>query len=1369
MPDIIWMASNGEEINGSDRVNITYQVSYENGVFKTSSSLKIFYPSNLDAGEYYCQTDNGISIAMNKSIVLLVLGLVNVVNFNGYQVEPGAVINSFPADSDGSGSGDGAVLSLDCTTRNNESARWEVINSTSSANIIIIDNITNSLSNLMVQIIEGEVTVRCRLLEYDVESVDVTITTENPYVRLVSNSTISATLGTRQELEFVIAIDSDGSKIGQSAISDSLVFSFTNSSQITVDLPEPMELDIFQHFVYMLPPVDTTLEGMYSVILGNVTVANAIVTLNDEVPTLKIYSSSNTTLEGQPLTLNCSTSQTGVVIKWLFNGTEISLDDERYMFAPAGLNTMITIINPNVSESGDYSCVIDVNSDTDIGDDTVITIFPACEADFALGILWDAIKRGGTATYRCSRLHPHFRDGVQIRRSCLENGRWGLVNAVDCTMFTNAQTIIIVSLILQPNFVEPNDQEYGIKIARNLTLYIMESNENTRNPRSEVRSLRSQDTTAIHISFEVQLSENVVSGTEGLVHSFLPNATYSLEVQGFQPSNSCSCNSSDGESSIKVVCVGAGTPPCVCGEERCDCNNPTFAGNGVFCGKNSDGDNFPDAQLPCDDQTCQKDECPELLSNSNNGRYGCPEAVPNGCNETRDSVWQILWPETAAGSVAKQKCPGGIESLGFATRFCDENLNWNDSTIDVSQCQSVEVVNIIKEVEALDNNASFTELVDITSRLSDILNSSTTPILPMDLQNSNDILNSILSVAIDSNNDDKQLRNISTDIVGVVDVILDERNDASFRVAEKNESSMVLSTTERVASTLASAHGNLSSGPLSIEGNNLFIEVQTPSDKDIVFPNKDDDNVASLFEGIEVIIPRNALLQQGEAATVVNFIATTLGPLLQRSQNSTMKAIRSSVVSSQISSSLPKDEAVFLTFKIDKQNISNPDAGCYFWNFTESEWSNAGITVNGTNDTYIQCVSSHLTSFAVLVASGEGNTVDDTALSVVSYIGCSISIVCLLLTLAAIFLYRKHVFNQVQHYIHFNLSLSLLLGLLVFVSGIETAVDSDRGCLVVALLLHYLFLAAFSWMLCEGFLLFLLLYLVFYKGFFKEWKFFTCLGWGLPIPVVVISVAVSHEHYGTSRACWISDTNGANWAFIAPIILIIMVNVFFIGMTLRRILLTKRNNLSAEQTSKLNVASAIVKAACVLLPLLGTTWIFGIFAVNEETVVFAWLFTVFNSLQGMFIFLFYVLRNEKFRERIMVKRADISKLFTSTGGDTLRPWTLQKETMSSSTKGQPNAEISLEKYNKVIQNEYVVSSTNLAPEYYQEHRSCVPNPFNMANTVDEFSFDAHDTMKSHRHRLSTKGIIKPSDYLGRNRQAVVYTNKSVKEEETTTL
>lgn len=35
----------------------------------------------------------------------------------------------------------------------------------------------------------------------------------------------------------------------------------------------------------------------------------------------------------------------------------------------------------------------------------------------------------------------------------------------------------------------------------------------------------------------------------------------------------------------------------------------------------------------------------------------------------------------------------------------------------------------------------------------------------------------------------------------------------------------------------------------------------------------------------------------------------------------------------------------------------------------------------------------------------------------------------------------------------------------------------------------------------------------------------------------------------------------------------------------------------------------------LLLPLLGSTWIIGIFAVNENTTVFAWLFVILNSLQ----------------------------------------------------------------------------------------------------------------------------------------------------------
>ena len=112
-------------------------------------------------------------------------------------------------------------------------------------------------------------------------------------------------------------------------------------------------------------------------------------------------------------------------------------------------------------------------------------------------------------------------------------------------------------------------------------------------------------------------------------------------------------------------------------------------------------------------------------------------------------------------------------------------------------------------------------------------------------------------------------------------------------------------------------------------------------------------------------------------------------------------------------------------------------------------------------------------------------------------------------------LYRKQVFNQTQHFIHLNLSIALLLGLVTFISGIEAAAEyrvSDiksyfrhmqilfctlkESCLTVAILLHYLFMAAFCWMLSEGVLLFIMLYFVFYKGLFKRKRFYFAVGWG---------------------------------------------------------------------------------------------------------------------------------------------------------------------------------------------------------------------------------------------------------------------------------
>lgn len=54
-----------------------------------------------------------------------------------------------------------------------------------------------------------------------------------------------------------------------------------------------------------------------------------------------------------------------------------------------------------------------------------------------------------------------------------------------------------------------------------------------------------------------------------------------------------------------------------------------------------------------------------------------------------------------------------------------------------------------------------------------------------------------------------------------------------------------------------------------------------------------------------------------------------------------------------------------------------------------------------------------------------------------------------------------------------------------------------------------------------------------------------------------------------------------------------------------------------------------IKGAVVLVVLLGLTWVFGVMYLDHSTVVFAYIFTILNSLQGLFIFIFHCLLNEK--------------------------------------------------------------------------------------------------------------------------------------------
>lgn len=49
----------------------------------------------------------------------------------------------------------------------------------------------------------------------------------------------------------------------------------------------------------------------------------------------------------------------------------------------------------------------------------------------------------------------------------------------------------------------------------------------------------------------------------------------------------------------------------------------------------------------------------------------------------------------------------------------------------------------------------------------------------------------------------------------------------------------------------------------------------------------------------------------------------------------------------------------------------------------------------------------------------------------------------------------------------------------------------------------------------------------------------------------------------------------------------------------------------------------------MLVVLLGLTWVFGFLYVSADGIIMAYIFTILNSLQGVFIFIFHCIGNEK--------------------------------------------------------------------------------------------------------------------------------------------
>uniref|UniRef100_A0A8D1M9X0 Adhesion G protein-coupled receptor G2 n=1 Tax=Sus scrofa TaxID=9823 RepID=A0A8D1M9X0_PIG len=366
---------------------------------------------------------------------------------------------------------------------------------------------------------------------------------------------------------------------------------------------------------------------------------------------------------------------------------------------------------------------------------------------------------------------------------------------------------------------------------------------------------------------------------------------------------------------------------------------------------------------------------------------------------------------------------------------------------------------------------------------------------------------------------------------------------------------------------------------------------------------------------------------------------------------------------------------------------------CVFWdlgrNGGRGGWSSDGCSVKARRLNETTCTCSHLTSFGVLLDLSRTSLppAQMMALTFITYIGCGLSSIFLSVTLVTYIAFEK-IRRDYPSKILIQLCAALLLLNLVFLLDSWIALYDIRGlCISVAVFLHYFLLVSFTWMGLEAFHMYLALVKVFNTYIRKYILKFCVVGWGVPAVVVTIVLIISPDNYGLGSYgkfpngspddfCWINSNAVFYITVVGYFCVIFLLNVsMFIVVLVQLCRIKKKKQLGAQRKTSIQD----LRSVAGITFLLGITWGFAFFAWGPVNVTFMYLFAIFNTLQGFFIFIFYCATKENVRKQWrrylccgklrLAENSDWSK--TATNG--LKKQTVNQGVSSSSHSLQSNS------------------------------------------------------------------------------------------------
>uniref|UniRef100_A0AAF5PXH9 GPS domain-containing protein n=1 Tax=Wuchereria bancrofti TaxID=6293 RepID=A0AAF5PXH9_WUCBA len=374
--------------------------------------------------------------------------------------------------------------------------------------------------------------------------------------------------------------------------------------------------------------------------------------------------------------------------------------------------------------------------------------------------------------------------------------------------------------------------------------------------------------------------------------------------------------------------------------------------------------------------------------------------------------------------------------------------------------------------------------------------------------------------------------------------------------------------------------------------------------------------------------PRSRLIPTRRSLLLVAYsVFRSVGALLNTNKTTIANSLIIGASVNDPMTSIPLPESHPVTFKfyhIRTSGVNNPR--CVSWDTSKKIWSKEGCKTLRTMNDSTECSCTHLTSFAILMditglSDHDKESVVNQVLNLTTTVACIFSIICLSLASLVFTCFRS--LWSVCHMIHSNLCFCLLLAELVFVTGTGRT-ENRTICRAVAVTLHYFFLADVTGRIsavldaCTGNMLLLFILIHVFENEEGKTVFYSLYAYGFPGIIVAITVGVAWSNYSTDQypilQLLVEVETPTIWAFAGPVAVVIVSNIVFLGVALRVVLsVPNRHRSRMEQ-------------------ILG--WLKGSATLLSKT-VFAYIFTILNCLQGVFIFIIHVVLNDKVRSTLL--------------------------------------------------------------------------------------------------------------------------------------